>query len=132
MTQIFSLAIIATLCSTLLMGCEKEHEHHKKDEIKNITLNITQAANAVYTLDLSAYGDADDINGITTQATHFTTSAITKNATTGKYTYTYQGLPTGHFSYAANDAVILKISEPTNGRCHRVEETNITINFTLQ
>ena len=117
---ILFLAIIA-------FSCKKEN-HHQRDEVKNITLNVAIDAGVVYNLDLSTYGDADDIVAITKQATDFTISEIVKQGVIGKYSFLKNGSPkTGG---NGSEVVILKISEPA-GRCKRVEETNITINFTI-
>jgi hypothetical protein len=116
---------ILFLC--MLVSCKKEN-HHGNDEIKNITINATVDAGVVYNLDLSKYGDADDIATITKQATDFSVSEIVKQGEIGKYSFMRNGSPKNGGN--GTDVVVLKIAEPA-GRCKRAEEKNITINFTI-
>jgi hypothetical protein len=120
--------LIAILClATIATSCKKEN-HHQRDEVKNVTLNVSVDAGVVYNLDLSTYGDADDIVTITKQATDYNISEIVKQGVIGKYSFMRNGTPkTGG---NGTDVVVLKVAEPA-GRCKRVEETNITINFTI-
>ncbi len=124
--KFFFLLVLAT---SLFTACEKENGRHKeKNEVKNVTLDVTINAGDVYTLALSQYGDADDIATITTQANTFTISEITKVGIVGSYSFKKDGTPkTGG---NGTETVVIKVAEPA-GRCNKVEETNITINFTI-
>ena len=122
------LLLITLLTSTVFFSCRKMHD---KDELKEITLNITLARGTDYTLDLSQYGDADDIASIDTQAAEFDKSEIVYAQNVQKYMYSYTPNATPKFSTAGKDKVVLKITEPS-GRCNKKEQTIITINFTLQ
>ncbi len=137
------LAIFSTV--VLFTSCKKEHG----DEIKNVTLDVSINAGEMYKLDLSQYGDADDFATITKQATDFATSKIAKVGTIGEYNFMKAGNPKAGGN--GSETVVLKIEEGKgNGRCsgdptranhnnagehhgkkHHVEETNITINFTI-
>ncbi len=128
MKKILQSIIAVILITTVITSCKKEN-HHEKDEVKNITLNISVDAGTIYNLDLSKYGDADDIASITKQATDFTVSEIAKQGIIGKYSFMRNGSPKSGGN--GTDVVVLKIAEPV-GRCKRVDETNITINFTIQ
>jgi hypothetical protein len=127
MKKILQTLIAILLIAVIPTSCKKEN-HHDRDELKNVTLNVSVDAGAIYNLDLSAYGDANDIPTITKQATDFTLSEIVKQGVIGKYSYKRNGAPKSGGN--GTDVVVLKISEPA-GRCKRVEETNITINFTI-
>jgi hypothetical protein len=127
MKKIIQTLVAILFIAAIATSCKKEN-HHKKDEIKNVTLNVTVDAGVVYNLDLSTYGDADDIVTITKQATDFVVSEIVKQGVIGKYNFMRNGTPKAGGN--GTDVVVLKIAEPA-GRCNRVEETNITINFTI-
>jgi hypothetical protein len=122
--QLYILAIIAT-AAFVFASCKKDNGGD--NEIKNITLNETINAGSTYTLDLSKYGDADDLVSITKQAIDFSVSEITKNLQLGVYSFSKSGSPkTGG---NGSETVVIKIYEPA-GRRH-YDETNITINFTI-
>jgi hypothetical protein len=125
----FKLAIPVLLCLSVLFfsSCKKDQPDN---ESKAVTLNVTQSSADTYTLDLSQYGDADDLTAIQTQATAFITSEINQNATSGKSIYTYTSIGNGKAGYTGTDKVVLKVYEPA-GRKH-CDETIITINFTIQ
>ena len=122
-----SIASAVCLLSLLFTSCQKEKP---ENESKAVTLNVTIAATDIYKLDLSQYGDADDLTTIVTQATTFNISEINKDNITGKYIYSYSVSPTPKTDFNGTDKVILKIYEPA-GRRH-YDETIITINFTIQ
>ncbi len=119
--MILSVAFLSTL--VLFTSCKKE----KADEIKNVTLNVTINAGETYKLDLSQYGDADDIATITKQAADFATSEIVKIGTIWEYDFMRAGNPKAGGN--GTETVVLKVAEPANRR--HVDETNITINITI-
>lgn len=142
----FLTLFLAILSAVILFtSCKKEHG----DEITNVTLDVSINAGETYKLDLSQYGDADDFATITKQATDFATSEIAKVGTIGEYNFMKAGNP--KVGGNGSETVILKVEEGKgNGRCsgdstrvnhnnggehhgkkHHVEETNITINFTI-
>jgi hypothetical protein len=118
---------IFLLLNIAFISCKKEN-HRDRDEVKDINLNVSVDAGAIYNLDLSAYGDADDIAIITKQASDFNLSEIAKQGTIGTYSYKRNGNPKAGGN--GTDVVILKVSEPA-GICKGSDETNITINFTI-
>jgi hypothetical protein len=140
---IFAVALLSS--AILFTSCKKENT----DEITNVTLDVSINAGETYKLDLSHYGDADDFATITTQATTFTTSEIAKIGTIGEYNFMKAGNP--KVGGNGTESVVLKIEEGNGGgRCigdstavhpnnggghhgkkHHIEETNITINFTI-
>ena len=127
MKQKLQISLLAIATMVMLFSCKKDE---RGNESKAITLNITLATGAVYELDLSAYGDADDLATIATQAVHFDVSEINKSSLTGKYVYKYIVSASPKAGYNGTDKVVLKVYEP-DGRPH-YEETVITVNFTIQ
>ena len=117
--QFFLLFIVINIVS-----CKKEHT----DQIKNVALNITIQTGTTYTLDLSQYGDDDDLAEIVTQANSFTKSEISQTKMPSIYTFLKDGNPKAGGN--SNEVVVLKVSEPTRRNCSH--ETKITINFTVQ
>ena len=140
MKKVLSISAIAFLLTVSLFSCKKE----KHDEVQIVNLDVTFAAGAVYNLDLSKYGDADDVAKIFTQAEHFDVSEIT--SATGKFNYQYKVAALPKVNFAGTDKVIIKLTEGqrecgndgtrNNGaRNHRMDhgdEAIITINFTIQ
>jgi hypothetical protein len=125
MAKNLKLLVILFAGTGLFSSCEKMGH---KDENKRVKLNITVNAGTAYQLDLSPYGDEDDIAAITTQAVKYQTSEITKNAA-GKYTYTFLRAGSPKAGGNGTDLVALKVSEP-QGRCNN-HATEITINLTI-
>lgn len=110
-----------------LNGCKKPGH-----DTQYVELNETVLSNAMYTLDLSQYGDEDDIPSISTQATDYTVSEIRKDAVSSKNIY--------NFSSAAKSAsaqtvvITLKEGNHPNGprrNCNR-DEAVITIHFSVK
>jgi hypothetical protein len=107
----FVKLLFTSACISLaLQGCDKEMRHHKH-EPRNITIEKTLAYGEKFELSLNEYEDADDLSGITTQATDFTISQLSGSALTAdnKYTFmldiqTKEGAPN-------NETVILKVTE---------------------
>jgi hypothetical protein len=126
MKKIMLFLVLSIAITAFLTSCEKER--NDKDAVKNITLNVTVDAGSTYDLDLSAYGDADDIASIIKQAVTYAKSEI--NLTGGKYIYSFMKSGTPKAGGNGMETVILKLSEPACRRHHK-EETNITINFTI-
>jgi hypothetical protein len=141
LSALFLFGIAITLNS-----CKKE----KTDEITNVTLDVSINAGETYKLDLSAYGDADDKATITKQAADFVTSEIAAVGIIGEYQFLKAGAP--KVGGNGTETVVLKVSEGHHsGGCHNgnvpsdstgnhggqhkkrhhIEETNITINFTI-
>ena len=141
MKKFLSLSAIALLLSVVLFSCKKE----KTDDVEIVNLNVTLAAGATYNLDLSKYGDADDIAKIFTQAEHFDISEI--SATSGKFQYQYKVAALPKVNFNGTDKVVIKLTEGQrdcgndgtrdnnngrNGNHHSHDEAIITINFTMQ
>ena len=140
MKKNFILFAAMAISVVLFSSCKKE----KTDEIKNITLDISINAGETYKLDLSKYGDADDVATITKQAADFATSEIVKVGAVGEYDFMRTGSPkTGG---NGTETVVLKVAEGPHGnggnapqgsggehsgKCNHIDETNITINFTI-
>ena len=123
MKKILPLLALFLFTAIIISSCKKE----RPDDIKNVTLNITIPAGTAYNLDLSKYGDADDLATITTQAKNFNTSEINTTTSPGVYTFSKNGTP--KVGGNGNEVTALKVYEPAGRRhCH---ETNITINFTV-
>lgn len=114
-----------------LASCSKNMGRHEKEN-QTVSLDVTLARGATYQLDLSKYGDEDDLATIQTQATEFTKSEITNAAGYGKYLYTYEAASTPKVSSTDTDMVVLKIYEPEDRHHCGDEQTLITIHFTLK
>jgi hypothetical protein len=116
------LSIIAIASLGLIAACKK-NSTEPTIVINSIPVNLEQTLNnkQVYTLDLTQYGDKDDISSIIQQATHYTTSQIdvTTADKRGSYTYMYDAanLTAGKIIIpTVLDSVILKIVEAPNER----------------
>ena len=137
------LPILSLVLLTLVgfTSCKKE----KHDDVQIVNLNVTLAAGTVYNLDLSKYGDADDIAKIFTQAEHFDISEI--NSTAGKFNYQYKVAAIPKVNFTGTDKVVIKLTEPERGGGRNGGSSNggfcgdtngthdeaiITINFTIQ
>lgn len=120
MKKVLQLTLV--IITLTIVSCRKE----QADKIKNVTLNVTISAGTLYTLDLSQYGDADDLVEIVTQATNYTKSEITQAKMPAIYTFLKDG--SSKVTENGNEVVVLKVYEPPTCRRH-VDQTNITINF---
>ena len=119
--------LLLAVVAVSMIACKKE-----RDEIKLVTLNVTLARGTNYQLNLSQYGDADDVASIVTQATDYVTSEIVTDAAISAYVYKYSAGASPKVPAISGDKVILKVAEPAGrGHCGN-KETDITINFTLQ
>ena len=118
--------LVAAFCLFGFASCKKEGH----GENKSVTLNVTVNAGDTYKLDLSPYGDEDDIASIAKQATDYNISAISTDVYSRKYVYTFSRAGGSKAAATGTDQVVLKINEP-EGRCRNHDETNITINFTV-
>ena len=140
MKKFLSLSAIALLLTIGLFSCKKE----KQDYVQIVNLNVKLTAGEIYNLDLSKYGDADDVAKIFTQAEHFDISEV--SATSGKFNYQYKVAAQPKVNFAGTDKVVIKLTEGQrecsnggtrgdNGRSrnhHSKDEAIITINFTIQ
>ena len=123
---------VTALVAFTFTSCLKEGGRHGKDECKTVSINVTVARGGAYQLDLSQYGDADDVATIQTQATDYLISEITQS-TSSKYVYKYVAASVPKVSTTGTDIVKLKISEPEEtDHCKHTEQTLVTINFTLK
>ena len=122
MKKILKLSLL--LITLTIVSCRKE----QAAKIKNVILNVTISAGTLYTLDLSQYGDADDLVEIVTQATTYTKSEITQSKMPAIYTFLKDGNP--KVVENGNEVVVLKVYEPPTCRKH-LDQTNITINFSI-
>lgn len=135
MKQQISTLFLSLIVMFSLFSCTKEGRHKNETVIE--TLNVSLKAGDVYQLDLSKYGDADDMAVIATQATNFTISEISKDYFSGKYTYKYTPGTPIKAGVATTDKVVIKLTEPKRGgRCNRNDDNDdeavITINFSNQ
>ncbi len=139
MKQILRFTIGTFMLMSLFSACKKSNE-----EVKYITLNETVAFGAVYNLDLSQYGDADDVASITKQASKSNTSAI---VSAFGYSYTAPTANVSKIGSTDKDVVEITLTEGNRGngiarggcmsnggidRKKHDERTVITINFTIQ
>ena len=136
--------IFATFLALSVMfsfsSCMKEGRRHHKQETVSETLNVKIAPGATYQLDLSKYGDADDLATIATQAVNYQVSEISKESTSGKFIYKYVApIPTKNGA-VTTDKVVINFVEPErqggcngNGEKDKEDiEATVTINFTIE
>ena len=118
-------AVIVLLGIVSLQSCKKP-----RHETKYITLDETVQSGNTFALDLTSYGDADDIPSISTQATTYVVSQINKDAVTARDIYNFSS------SVKAQDkqTVVITLTEnhagSGGGRCDGAVAV-ITINFTI-
>lgn len=137
MKQILRFTLCSFLMMSLFTACKKSN-----DEVKYITLNETVAYGAVYNVDLSQYGDADDVATITKQSIKSNASAMVGAL---EYSYTAPAVGVGKIASTDKDVVEITLTEGNRGgpRCGNGsngggdrkghdERTVITINFTIQ
>ena len=125
MKKIIPIILIAAVSFT---GCKKEGHGDKQ-----VTLDVNLGKSATYTLNLSQYGDADDISEIVTQAGSFVKSEISRPAGSRGFNdvYTYTPDVNIKVNETKTDRVVLRVYEPGGrGHCHH-DETAITINFKI-
>lgn len=123
---------VTALVAFTFSSCLKEGGRHGKDESKTVNINVTVARGDAYQLDLSQFGDEDDLATIQTQATDYLISEITQSASS-KFMYKYVADSVPKVSSTGTDIVKLKISEPEQAdHCKQTEQTLVTINFTLE
>lgn len=128
MKKLFAFFVFFAGMSVIFPSCEKE-----MDDTKYVTIEAAVTSNSNYQLDLSQYGDEDDVATITTQASNFVVSEIQN--TIGRFKPVY------HYSTSAKttttDQVVITITEGKkdgrNGRghCDKDDATIVTIKFTI-
>ena len=107
-----------------LQSCKKEGH-----DTKYITLDETIISGSTYSLDPAAYGDADDLASITTQAAHYDVSQISPDAVSGKNMYHFSIITKGQ----DKETVVITLNENHGGRggdCNKAVAV-ITVNFTV-
>jgi hypothetical protein len=124
-TYTFILIAFAIVLTT--PSCKKEQHGSKY-----VALDVNLVRGTEYQLNLSQYGDEDDIASIETQATDYTISEISTDASTAKYIYKYATAAMPKVSSTGQDNVVLKLSEPQRGCRGRHDETFISIKFRFQ
>jgi hypothetical protein len=120
------LLIIASLL-LVFQSCSKDGQ---RNQITAVALSVTVNAGETYQLNLSQYGDADDIASITQQAVSYQVSEINRDAVSGNYIYHFSKAGSPKSGGNGTDNVVLKISEPEGRGCHH-DETDVTIHFTI-
>lgn len=103
---------------------------HLSNGSKTVTLHENLTAGQLYTLNLSQYGDEDDLATITQQGVNYVVSEIKGSSMSSPYIYNYQAAGSVKTNVSINDTVVLKVYEPA-GRPH-YDETIITIYFSVQ
>jgi hypothetical protein len=128
MSRKFYLFFIVAASMLLLSSCRKDR--HDRGKSQSVTLDVSIDAGEMYQLDLRQYGEVGSQASITSQTSTHTVSEITRN---GSGNLVYQFLKAGSPKVGGNgtDQVQLKITG-TEDRCRRVDETKITINFTIR
>ena len=123
MKNFFKFALVLMATCFILQSCKK----HK--DTQYITLNETVQSGTTYKLDISAYGDDDDVPSITTQAKSYDISQINKDAVTARNIYSFAVTQ----KTADKETVVITLKEEHRGRggsCNK-DEAVITINFTI-
>ncbi len=115
-----------------LASCSKNMGKHNKEENQSISLDVKLVRGTSYQLDLSKYGDKDDLAIIQSQATEYTISEIIKGTGCGKYVYNYEAASIPKVASTDTDMVVLKIYDQEDRHHCGDEQTLITIHFTLK
>ena len=102
------LLIVASLF-VVFQSCRKDGQ---RNQLNAVSLNATVNAGETYQLNLSQYGDADDIASITQQAVSYKVSEINKDAVTGNYIYKFSKAGSPKAGGNGTEKVVLKINEP--------------------
>lgn len=122
---LFSCFIIVVVSS-----CNKNNGMRLSKGSKAVTLRENLTAGQLFTLDLSRYGDEDDLATITQQGVNYVISEIKGSSASSPYIYNYQAAGSVKTNSALTDTVVLKVYEPA-GRPH-YDETIITNYFSVQ
>jgi hypothetical protein len=116
---------ILSFAAFSIQSCRKDH-----DDVKYVTLNETVHSGDTYSLNLSSFGDSDDIASISQQAKNYGVSQLDTDPVTNQSIY--------HFSLATKlqdtENVQLTVAEGQhNGRgdCGHGHKTIISINLTV-
>ena len=133
-------AFLAVFVMFLFSSCMKEGGRHHNRKTVSETINIKIASGASYQLDLSKYGDADDLPTIATQAVNYQVSEISKESTSGKFIYKYVAPIPIKNGAVTTDKVVINVVEPEHhGGCNGNGEKDnedieaiVTINFTIE
>ena len=133
-------AFLALFATFSFSSCMKEGGRHHKHDTVSETLNVKIASGATYQLDLSKYGDADDLATIATQAANYQVSELSKESTSGKFIYKYVAPVPSKTGAATTDKVVINVVEPEHhGGCNGNGEKDnedieaiVTINFTIE
>jgi hypothetical protein len=125
MTKSIKLFGTAFLLMIILFSCNKENTN-VKDELKIVNLLVQIETGKMYSLDLNAYVNPNDIILIAKQAITYDESEIVKNELKNMYNFKRNSTQKN----ATNkETVVLKIYEQRDGvHC---EKTEIIINFTI-
>jgi hypothetical protein len=121
-TKLFGSVFLLVI---MLFSCKKENVN-LKEELKIVNLNVSIETGKIYSLDLNAYVNPNDLIIIAKQAITFDASEIVKNELKNIYTFKRS---TSQKDGANKENVVLKIYEPRNGA--HCEKTEIIINFTI-
>lgn len=125
-------SILLLSCSLIILfsSCNKNDGMALSNGSKSVALHENLTSGQLYTLDLSQYGDADDLAKIQQQGVNYVVSEINKNTSNAHYIYSYQAAGSVKTASSLTDTVVLKVYEPA-GRPH-YDETIITIYFSVQ
>ena len=117
------------LCILVVSSCEKD----ATGITRQVVIDTTLSAGADFSLDLSKYGDADDVAAMLLQPTHFSTSELLAGG--GAFHTVYHYASGGNAKNPLTDKVMLSVTEGNANRqnCkHHLDSTIVTINFTLK
>lgn len=121
----YILPLVILFCGTIFLSSCKKPGH----DTKYYTLNETVLSGSTYTLDLSAYGDADDRPAVTTQAANYIVSQVGRDAVSAKNIYSFSSSSKS----GDKETVVITLTEDHGGRggpCNH-DAAVITINFTV-
>jgi hypothetical protein len=130
MKKIFKISNLLLLGLLFFAACKKQNQQER-----NINIDASIAAGALYELNLAEYTKISAQVKIVTQATQYDISSLSRNAN-GNYVYKFSLAVPTKVNGVATQKVIIKIKDPIDsqrngGGCNE-EETKLTINLTIQ
>ena len=123
--------LLGAIAAVGLLSCSKQNDRGNRGT-KYVTIDTTINSGTAYQLNLTQYGDADDVAAIKTQAAQYTRSEIV-NAASGFAPVYYFSANTDPKTGVLTEKVVIAITEGNSRRPHPCSDsTLVTINFNVQ
>ena len=125
MKKLIFIYLLIGVFTFSIQSCRKD-----RDNIKYVVLNETIHSGDIYALNLSSYGDVDDISTISQQAKNYGVSQLDKDPVTNQSIY--------HFSFVSKlpdiekiQLIVSEVHHDGRGDCGHGHKTIITINLNI-